>query len=316
MRWPGSVSDASTSAAKSDATGLWFEITALVPPDQVEAVAETMRAVAPGGVTIDEPVDILGPEMGFKVRKGERVGVKVYLPSSELGAILTEELRRAMEAFPEAELTAKPIYQQDWEVSWREFFGVVDHGGRVIIVPSWIEHESKPGQLAIRLDPGQAFGTGHHETTRLCIAALERHIAAGMRMLDVGTGSGILAIAAVLLGAEHVLGIDIDRVAIDVARENCEINGVADRVTLEAGVLAVDHPETYAVVVANISTAANLGLADIFARVVAPGSTLILSGILAVDSARVISAMEATGHLRHGETRVDGDWCLIELTGA
>lgn len=301
--------------AKSDATGLWFEITAMVPANQVEAVAETMRAVAPGGVTIDEPVDILGPEMGFRVRKGERVGVKVYLPSSELGAILTEELRKSMEAYPGIELTAKPIYQQDWEVSWREFFGVVDNGGRVIIVPSWIEHESKPGQLAIRLDPGQAFGTGHHETTKMCIAALERHVGPGVQVLDVGTGSGILAIASILLGAEHVLGIDIDRVAVDVARANCDENGVSDRVTLEAGVLDPMHPAQYDVVVANISTAANMGLAPAFAQVVQPGGALILSGILAADSERVVGAMTGTKRLRHEATSTDGDWCLIELRG-
>lgn len=303
----------SDQAARSDATGLWFEITAMVPPAMVETVADVMREVAPGGVTIDEPVDILGPEMGFKVRAGEPVGVRIYLPSSELGAILTEELRRSMEEFPDVELIAKPIYQQDWEVSWREFFGVVDNGGRVVIVPSWIDHEVEAGQLAIRLDPGQAFGTGHHETTKMCLAALEDRVTADSTVLDVGTGSGILAIAAILLGAKSVHGIDIDRVAVEVARENCAINGVAGKITLEAGVLGPGHGTTYDIVIANISTAANMGLAEIFGHVVRPGGRLILSGILAVDEPRVSGVILPAGFVAETQ-RYDGDWCLLEYT--
>ena len=158
---------------------LWYEISAQTPPDDVEAVSELMRAVSPGGVVIEEPIDILGPEKGFHVRGGEPVLVRAYLPASELGAVLTDDLRHSMAAFPAVELTARPIYEEDWAVSWREFFGVVDSGGRCIIVPTWIDHEALPGQLAIRLDPGQAFGTGHHETTRLCLLALDDAVRAG-----------------------------------------------------------------------------------------------------------------------------------------
>ena len=182
---------------------LWFEITAQTPPALVEEVSELMRAVSPGGITVEEPVDILGPELGFKVRGGEPVLIRAYLPSSELGAVLTEDLRRAMEAHPAVQLTAKPIYEQDWAVSWREFFGVVDTGDRVVIVPSWLEHQVLPGQIAIRLDPGQAFGTGHHETTRLCLSAMDELVSPGMAVLDVGTGSGVLASLLVRPGARR-----------------------------------------------------------------------------------------------------------------
>jgi ribosomal protein L11 methyltransferase len=150
---------------------LWFEITARTPPEEADAVAAVMRDVSPGGVTIEEAIDILGPEMGYRVREAEPVLVRAYLPGSELGAVLTDDLRRTMAAFPAVELTAKPIYEQDWAVSWREFFGVVDTG-KVVIIPSWIEHEVGEGQIPILLDPGRAFGTGHHETTRLCLQAL------------------------------------------------------------------------------------------------------------------------------------------------
>ncbi len=293
-------------------TGLWFEITARVPPAQAEAVSAVMRDIAPGGITVEEPIDILGPEMGYRVRPGEPLLVRAYLPGSELGAVLTADLRRAMEAFPAVELIAKPIYQQDWAVSWREFFGVVDYGGRVLVVPTWIDHEAAPGQIAIRLDPGQAFGTGHHETTRLCLAALEGAVAPRMAVLDVGTGSGILAIAAIRLGAASADAIDIDPIAAEVARANCDANGIGPEVRVSAGVLEATHPGRYDLVMANISTPANTALAPVFGSVVRPGGRLILSGILSPDAAAVRSAMAAHG-LALAAVRHEKDWCLLEF---
>jgi ribosomal protein L11 methyltransferase len=293
---------------------LWFEITAVVGARaEVEGVAEVMRGVAPGGVTVEEPVDILGPEEGFRVRPGEAVLVRAYLPSSELGAILVEQLRTRMhEAFPAVELVAKPLYEEDWAVSWREFFGVVDYGGRIVIVPSWLADEAPPGRLAIRLDPGQAFGTGHHETTRLCLAALEGCVRPGVRVLDVGTGSGVLAIASVLLGAGEVEAVDVDPVAAEVARANCAANGVAGRVRVRAGTLDEGAGGGFDVVVANISAAANAALAGAFARATAPGGRLVLSGLLTSDRARVTEAMTAAGFALEA-VRVERDWCLGEF---
>jgi ribosomal protein L11 methyltransferase len=293
-------------------TVLWFEVTAHVPPAEVEAVSELMRAVSPGGITVEEPLDILGPEMGFRIRPGEPVLVRAYLPSSELGAVLVDDLRQAMVAFPHVELLAKPIYEQDWAVSWREFFGVVDTGGRVVIVPTWIEHEPLPGQLVIRLDPGQAFGTGHHETTRLCLLALEVLVRPGIDVLDVGTGSGVLAIAAILLGAGAVTAIDIDPIAADVARANCEANGIGPEVAISAGTLTTAHSHKYDLAVANISTDANVRLAPAFAAAVSPGGSLVLSGILSPDARRVEAAMSAGG-FRLTTMRHERDWCLLEF---
>ncbi len=292
---------------------LWYEITAKTPPSDVDAVSAVMSETAPGGLSIEEPVDILGPEMGFRVRANEPVLIRCYVPASELGAILTEDLRRAMQQFPSVELTAKPLYEEDWAVSWRQFFGVVDTGGRVIIVPTWIEHEPAPGQLAIRLDPGQAFGTGHHETTRLCLTALEKYITPGMTVLDVGTGSGVLSIAAVLLGSGPVTAIDIDRVAAEIARQNCDANGIGAEVSVSAGTLTPDHPGRYDLAVSNISTAANTGLAPAFGVVVNPGGRLILSGILSVDADAVIAAMREQG-FELTDVRHERDWCCIEMS--
>jgi len=293
-------------------SALWFEITAQTPPALVEEVSAAMLAVAPGGITVEQPIDILGPEMGFRVRGGEPVLVRAYLPSSELGAVLVEDLRTAMEPYPSVELTAKPIYEQDWSVSWREFFGVVETGGRIVVVPTWIDHHPAPGQIAVRLDPGQAFGTGHHETTRLCLAALDGLARPGIEMLDVGTGSGVLAIAAVKLGVPRVVAVDIDPIAAEVARRNCDANGIGGEVEVSAGTLRADHPGRYDLVVSNISTPANTALAETFGLVVKPGGDLVLSGILAVDSPGVIAAMEAQG-FEHISTAEERDWCRINL---
>ena len=290
---------------------LWFEITARAPAEQADAVAALMRDASPGGVTIEEAIDILGPEMGYVVRADEPVLVRAYLPSSELGAVLTDDLRRVMGAFPAVELTARPIYEEDWSVSWREFFGVVDTG-RLVIVPSWVEHEAREDQIKILLDPGRAFGTGHHETTRLCLAALSERVAPGMAVLDVGTGSGVLSIGAVLLGAAAVRAIDIDPIAVEVARENCEINGVLNSVELSAGTLSTEWPGRYGLVVSNISTDANVGLAAAFGTVVAEGGWLLLSGILEQDADRVEAAMREQG-FEPSRRDVERDWCLIEM---
>jgi ribosomal protein L11 methyltransferase len=289
---------------------LWFEITASVPPERVEAVSHLMREAAPGGLSIEEPVDILGPEMGFRVRGGEPVLVRAYLPSSELGAVLIEGLRRSLGALPAVELTARPIYEEDWAVSWREFFGVVETGGRVVVVPSWVEHEPAPGQVAVRIDPGQAFGTGHHETTRLMLAALDDLLEPGTSVLDVGTGSGILAIAAALLGAGRVEGLDVDPVAVEVARANCAANGV--EADLSKGTLEPAHPRRYGLVLANISTEANVALAPAFAAVLEPGGRLAASGILAAQAPRVREAMAVAG-LAFETSRFERDWCLLEF---
>ena len=289
-------------------TNLWYEITATTPPELTDAVAALMRDVSPGGVTIEEPIDILGPEMGFRVRTGEPNLVRAWLPSSELGAVLVSDLRTAMQRLPRVELSARPIYEQDWAVNWREFFGVVETGGRLIVVPTWIDHVPRSGQIVIRLDPGRAFGTGHHETTRLCLRALERHVGRGASVFDLGTGSGILAIAAKLLGAGRVLAVDIDPTAAEVACENAVANGV--EIEIRAG-SAPARAEQFDLVVANISAQANIGLAPLFAGVVKPGGVLILSGLLEENVDEVSGAMASPFERVGVET--EGDWALLEF---
>ncbi len=291
-------------------TGLWYEITAETPPALVEAVSAVMLKTAPGGLSLEEPVDLLGPEEGYAVRGGEPVALRVYLPASELGAVLTQRLREELAEFPEVELTARPLYEQDWAVSWREFFGPVE-AGRISIVPSWVEYEAAPGQLIVRLDPGQAFGTGHHETTRLCLAALDETVQPGTHVLDVGAGSGILSIAAAKLGASRVDAFEIDPIAADVARANCEANDAGDHVTIHGGFPNEGVPPAD-LAVANVSARADIELAEALAGALKPTGRLIASGFLTTDRDNVLDAFAEHGLTLTGE-REERDWALLDL---
>ena len=291
-------------------TGLWYEITAETPPTLVEAVSAVMREAAPGGLSVEEPVDLLGPEEGYAVRGGEPVALRVYLPASELGAVLTQRLREDLANYPEVELTARPLYEQDWAVSWREFFGPVE-AGRIAIVPSWVDYEAEPGQLIVRLDPGQAFGTGHHETTRLCLAALDERVQPGAHVLDVGAGSGILSIAAAKLGAAHVDAFEIDPIAADVARANCEANDAGDRVAIHGG-FPGENVAAADVVIANVSARADIELAGALAGSLKPTGTLVASGFLTTDRDDVLAAFAEHG-LSLTREQEEHDWALLEL---
>lgn len=291
-------------------TGLWYEITAETPPALVEAVSAVMREAAPGGLSLEEPVDLLGPEEGYAVRGGEPVALRVYLPASELGAVLTQRLREELAEFPEVELTARPLYEQDWAVSWREFFGPVE-AGRIAIVPSWVDYEARPGQLIVRLDPGQAFGTGHHETTRLCLAALDETVRPGAHVLDVGAGSGILSIAAAKLGAARVDAFEIDPIAADVARANCEANDASDQVAIHTGFPGTNVPLAD-LAVANVSARADIELAEALAGALKPTGKLIASGFLTTDRDDMLAAFAGHGLTLTGE-REEKDWALLEL---
>jgi len=213
---------------------------------------------------------------------------------------------------------------QDWQAEFKRTLRPV-RAGRLTIVAPWLREEVEEGQLPLVIEPGMAFGTGHHETTRLAVEALSGlNLAAlgpggtGARVLDVGTGSGVLAIAAALLGARFALGVDIDPITIPIARENAEINGVpADRVRFEEGTVGEDSllfPEegvdAYDVVVANLYAELHDLLAGDYLTQLVPGGPLVVTGILATKRDLVLSALAREGFTDVQETR-DGEWVLV-----
>lgn len=197
---------------------------------------------------------------------------------------------------------------RDWLAGWREGLGAVVVGG-IHVVPSWTTHEPAPDAVVLRLDPGVAFGTGHHATTALCLAALQRHLAPTHRVVDVGTGTGILAIAAALLGAREVVAVDVDVQAVDACRVNAAANGCDVDVRL-GGPDAVRAPGD--LVLANLLTPTLHALADELAALTAPGGVLVASGVASERADGVAARLAAAGLEPVDRADRDG-WAALEL---
>lgn len=197
---------------------------------------------------------------------------------------------------------------KDWGETWKEGLDAIDVGENIIIAPSWINYETD--RITITIDPGMVFGTGHHETTRRCLMMLERfsHKRNGMSLLDVGTGTGILAVAASKLGFQHAIAVDTDPVAVDTARQNIEINGI-NTVKVKKGVI-VDVEGTFDVIVANLYAELLLGAAREIVHKLNPEGIAILSGMLAGQEDEVIESMKQAG-LTLREKVCDGEWISL-----
>ncbi|NLY93178.1 MAG: 50S ribosomal protein L11 methyltransferase [Myxococcales bacterium] len=223
-----------------------------------------------------------------------------------------ETARAALEALGEDRATLVFVEGDDWRDEWKRFFKPSRIGERFVVRPSWEPFDAGPDDLVIVIDPGRAFGTGLHETTRLVIRELEQRVTPGVEVLDVGTGSGILSIAALMLGAGRALGIDVDEDAVEIAVENAAINGLADR--FEGSATPVDAIEArYPLVLANIEARVLIPLAAAIGARVAPGGVLILSGLLAGQEDEVQG--HYVGFERLALTR-EGDWVALTLVRA
>lgn len=211
--------------------------------------------------------------------------------------------------------------EQDWQADWKKGLTPVT-AGRLTIAPSWLAHEVLPPQIPLLIDPGMAFGTGHHATTRLAASAISHLNLSGVKVLDVGTGSGVLALAAALCGAEEVLGLDIDPITIPAAYENAELNGftIQDQVIqtpsgtlrFEEGSLDLDEGEEpyYSLLVANLYAELHDVLAAAYRAALLPGSPLILTGILQDKLSLVRQALLREDFTDITET-LDGEWALV-----
>ena len=213
----------------------WLELSIRAPQEYVEPLSAVFQRHGYGGVAVEL-------EGGYNPDEGETASdeatavVRSYLPLNRTTAASREQIRVAVDLIsllcPLPPLEERVMDENEWMESWKSHFTVL-HIGRLVVRPSWMEYEAADGELVIGMDPGMAFGTGHHPTTRMCMAELDRLVKPGMSVLDVGTGSGILTIAAAKLGASRVYALDVDPVAVKAARANVRENALRHTVRLE-----------------------------------------------------------------------------------
>lgn len=299
---------------------VWSEIRIAVPAEQFEVVADLLQEAGAGGVVFDDPSildshefeadEIVGSELLQNLPRTP--SVKAYFPvDDQLGSKLNrlkESLACLLGSEPELEL--KKIAEDDWAYAWKAYYKP-EHIGNVVIKPSWEEYHAVPGETVVELDPGMAFGTGTHPTTRLCIRLLQELITEPFEVLDLGTGSGILAITAAKLGAHKVVASDIDSVAVKVARENVTRNGVADQVTLVQGdLLHEGSAGQYDLIVANIIADIILKLIPDLKGVMKPDGRFLASGIIDRRLSDVEQSLKEYG-FQIVRIERDQEWCAV-----
>jgi ribosomal protein L11 methyltransferase len=304
------------------ATGAWLELSVEADVEAVEAVSEILGRAAPGGTSVEPGFDLTDEGLGARIDPTRPAIVRAYLPARDPG-ILERTVAEAtvalghLQAFglrPIGELRTRRIDEADWAEAWKAHFPVLRVGRRLVVRPTWRRHRRGPDDVVLALDPGMAFGTGLHPTTRLCLAAIEaladRGVLVGARVLDVGCGSGILAIAALRLGASRALGVDTDPIAVEATVANARRNGLSRRIQARGGSLPSDEP-AHDVVLANLIAGVLVPLAPSLCDELRPGGTLLASGIF-LDRERDVQAAFETVGLDVSGRSVEGEWVALE----
>jgi ribosomal protein L11 methyltransferase len=321
----------------------WLELSVEVDQEAVESVSELFASVGyNGGVAIDQPFvgSPDGPE--YQIDRDVPVVVRTYVPLDEHAEEIRARLEQGLWALgmlrQVGPLQARTLQEEDWANAWKAHYPIRRIGRRWVIVPSWLEYAPQPDDLVIELDPGMAFGTGLHPTTQLCLQLIERHGPAGPTTMDLGCGSGILAIGLAKLGADRVLAVDNDPIAVAATRENVERNQVAHLVDVVEGSLGggaeLPHwlgsdwgaeqraaarqaapvalrPEAeFDLIAANILANVHVLLAADLHRALRAGGMLITSGIIA-DRAADVEAAFTTAGLQAVERLQEGDWVAM-----
>lgn len=325
-----SHASASASAAPASGTetlagagaGAWLELAVVADVEAVEAVSEILGRVAPGGVSVEPAFELIEEGLGARIDPSRPSTVRAYVPArdpaaAERAAAEAAEALGHLQAFglrPIGDLATRIVHEADWAEAWKAHFPVMRIGRRIVIKPTWRDHVAGPDDVVLDLDPGMAFGTGLHPTTRLCLAGVEsaadRGLLDGARVLDVGCGSGILAIAAARLGTAAVLGVDTDPIAVEATIANAARNGLADRIVARDGSLPSGQP-AHDVVLANLIASVLIALADAIRDELRPGGIVLASGIFVDREADVRSAFAAAG-LTVTTRTAEGDWVALE----
>ncbi|HVB11409.1 MAG TPA: 50S ribosomal protein L11 methyltransferase [Bacillota bacterium] len=274
----------------------YTEVSVQVPPEALDLACAFLHEMGAGGVVIDD----------------EAAGqVRIWLPRDERLVARLGDLGNGLQRLAPGAWSVgqRPAQTDDWAHAWKRYWHATRVGARLVVVPSWESYETGASDLVLRLDPGMAFGTGTHASTLLCLRALEELVGPGATVADVGTGSGILAIAAAKLGASRVWAVDVDPVAVRAARENTLMNDVEVTV-VEGGPEAV--PSRCDIVVANLTADLHVALAAAEAQLLGPAGILVASGIVAAEADRVTAMFRALRLAPSALDTMDG-WCCMRL---
>ena len=308
------------NAASRAPDRIWYELAVDVDSEAVEPVSELFaRHGFNQGVAIDEPYVQEGDGDNLAIDLSRPFTVRTYIADSDFRLDVVEEIRQALWHYGQlrgvGELRVGSLKEEDWANAWKQHFAAHRVGNRVVIRPPWQEYAAKGDEVVVELDPGMAFGTGLHPSTRLSILGVEQVVKDGDTVFDVGTGSGILAIAALKLGAAHADCVDVESVAVRATRENADRNGVSDRVTVELGSAGPGEPfqGQYDVVLANIIARILIELAEALVRATRPGGHLVLAGIIESREHEVREAFAAQGATLVTRRQMD-DWVSLVLT--
>ena len=306
----------------------WTEVLIKVDPQAVEAVTDILYGLGAQGVAIDEPVDVqklredelYWDYIDEKLLENDTEETKImaYFSEEETNlpekiAVIKEKIRNLTEfglSIGSGTVELSNVNQEDWESAWKQYFKPVHVTDRIVVKPEWEEYSPQEGEIVIEIDPGMAFGTGTHETTSMCINQIEKNLKAGDRVIDIGSGSGILSMAAVLLGAEKATGVDLDPVAVRVALENVELNNLQDKIEILHGNLTDVIEEKADIVVANIMADIILILLEDVREFIKDDGMFISSGIIQEKRAAVEARLlEKNFSIVEVETK--GEWCAI-----
>lgn len=301
----------------------WTEIRITVPAERVDEAGAIASMTVPYGIYIEDysnleeeameiaKIDLIDEDLLAKDRtKGI---VHIYISPEENPQEAVSFIRERLEAeVISYDIELLGCAREDWENNWKQYFKPIAVGEKLLIRPVWVDEYEANGRAVLNLEPGVAFGTGTHETTRLCLQALENHITKGCKMLDVGCGSGILSVAGMLLGAESATGVDIDKLAVKVAVENGRLNGFsAPAYNMIHGNLTDKISGTYEVVTANIVADAIIMLTPSIKPFLKPDAAYIVSGIIDIREDEVLTCLAENGFgiiRRHTE----GGWVCLE----
>jgi ribosomal protein L11 methyltransferase len=300
-------------------TTKWIEVSLqVIDGEAAEAVAELLTRYGHQGVSIEENGIMPNAWDDGEVPPPDSLTVRAYLPADDRAEEAKLQLATALGHMSLMYPMPTPVYavvdEEDWAEAWKQYYHPIRLGRRTVIRPLWAEVEAQPGDIVVSLDPGMAFGTGTHPTTQLCLEALEDRVTPGLNVLDLGTGSGILAIAAVKLGAAQIVALDNDPMAVRVAAENAAQNAVADRIITGHGSLesVLTTARRFDLIVVNILARVIIEMCGQgLGQTVRPGGFGIFSGIILDQADDVENALRQTG-LEPIARRLQGDWVAIE----